>query len=294
MSQSTAALPPDRVVLAPSERRDAVLDVIRQARSHLSLSLFRCNDKEIFRELHAAVDRGVDVEVLVTSRAKGGRKKLRKLWQRLSETGATVYAYNDPVVKYHAKYVVADDGPALVASLNFTKKCFSKTCDVVVVTHDPSVVAGLRQLMSTDRDGLAAPDTLPARIVLGPEHARRQFTTLIEQAQSSIALIDGKLSDPGILALLDRRRAEGISVFVHDTSRVGDLKVHGKIMLIDDARAVVGSLALTALSLDFRREVAITIDDPAAVSQIRSLFRSLDVAGASGDIAAPTAGGAKC
>ena len=118
--------------------------------------------------------------------------------------------------------------------------------------------------------------------------------TLIEQAQSSIALIDGKLSDPGILALMDRRRAEGISVFVHDASRVGNLKVHGKIMLIDDARAVVGGLALTALSLDFRREVAITIDEPASVSQIRSLFRSLDVAGTSGDIPAATAGGAKC
>jgi phosphatidylserine/phosphatidylglycerophosphate/cardiolipin synthase-like enzyme len=205
-----------------------------------------------------------------------------------------VYAYNDPVVKYHAKYVVADEGPALVASLNFTKKCFAKTCDVIVVTHDPAVVAGLRQLMSTDRDGVAAPEMLPERIVLGPEHARRQFTTLIEQAQSSIALIDGKLSDPGILALLDRRRAAGISVFVHDASRVGGLKVHGKIMLIDDARAVVGSLALTALSLDFRREVAIAIDDPAAVSEIRSLFRSLAAGAASGGTPAAAAGGVKC
>ena len=61
----------------------------------LLLSLFRCNDKEIFRELKAAVDRGVDVEVLVTSRAKGGKKKLRKLWQRLQDTGATVAAYNE-------------------------------------------------------------------------------------------------------------------------------------------------------------------------------------------------------
>jgi phosphatidylserine/phosphatidylglycerophosphate/cardiolipin synthase-like enzyme len=67
----TPILPPDRAILVPLERRAAVLDVIRQARSTLLLSLFRCNDKEIFRELKAAVDRGVDVEVLVTSRAKG-------------------------------------------------------------------------------------------------------------------------------------------------------------------------------------------------------------------------------
>ena len=54
--------------------------MIRHAQGRLALSLFRCNDKDVFRELRAAVGRGVDVEVLVTSRAKGGKKKLRKLW----------------------------------------------------------------------------------------------------------------------------------------------------------------------------------------------------------------------
>jgi cardiolipin synthase A/B len=294
MTDPKGDLPPDRLVLAPSERRSAVIGLIRQARSHLSLSLFRCNDKEIFRELSAAVERGVDVEVLVTSRAKGGKKKLRKLWQRLENTGVTVHAYNDPVVKYHAKYLVADDGPALVASLNFTKKCFGRTCDAMVVTYDPQVVSGLRQLMSTDRDGIAAPGSLPGRIILGPERARRQFTTLIEQAQSSILLIDAKLSDPGILGLLDQRRAAGVAVHVHDLPRVGNLKVHGKIMLIDGVRAVIGGLALTALSLDFRREVAIEISHPAAVADIQSLFRSLGVTAAPGTIPAAAAGGASC
>ena len=65
-------------------------------------------------------------------------------------------------------------------------------------------------------------------------------------------------------------------------------------MLIDDVRAVVGSLALTPLSLDFRREVAIAIDDPAAVSEIRSLFRSLAAGAASGGTPAAAAGGVKC
>lgn len=289
-----SALPPDRAILAPAERRAAVLGIIRQARSTLLLSLFRCNDTEIFRELKAAVDRGVDVQVLVTSRAKGGKKKLRKLWQRLQDTGATVSPYNDPVVKYHAKYAVADDGPALVASLNLTRKCFAKTCDVVVLTHDPEVVAGLKQLMATDREALAAPQALPERLVLGPERARRQFTGIIEQARKSILLIDAKLSDPDIVALLGERRSAGVAVHVHRDARVGDLKVHGKIMLVDGIRAVVGSLALTAMSLDFRREVAIEVTEPAAVRAIQDLFHSIGVtADASGDVPA-AAGGASC
>jgi phosphatidylserine/phosphatidylglycerophosphate/cardiolipin synthase-like enzyme len=287
-------VPHDRVVLAAADRRAVVIDVIRQARTRLSLSLFRCNDKEIFHELAAAVARGVDVEVLVTSRAKGGKKKLRKLWQRLEATGASVHAYNDPVVKYHAKYLVADDGPAVVTSLNLTKKCFAKTCDAVVLTHDPTVVSGLRQLMASDRDGIAAPEALPGRLILGPEGARRQFTALIREARSSILLIDAKLSDPDLLALLDEQRARGVAVHVHQDDRVGPFKSHGKIMLIDGTRAVVGSLALTALSLDFRREVAIEITHPAAVSDIHSLFQSIGVTATTPGTMPAAAGGASC
>ncbi|MFN7916371.1 MAG: phospholipase D-like domain-containing protein [Vicinamibacterales bacterium] len=291
---TSPTLPADRVLLSPDARRAAVIDLIRGARTRLALSLFRCNDKGIFRELAAAVARGVDVEVLVTSRAKGGKKKLRKLWQRLEETGATVYAYNDPVVKYHAKYAVADEGPALVASLNLTKKCFAKTCDAVVLTWDPEVVHGLRQLTATDRDGIAPPANLTPRLILGPETARRQFTDLIRTARSSILMIDPKFSDPDLMALLDQRRADGVRVHVHQDCRVGTMKAHGKIMLVDGARAVVGSLALTALSIDFRREVAIQITEPSAIADIQSLFTSIGVTAAEPGSVPAAAGGAPC
>ena len=57
--------------------------MIRGARARITLSLFRCNDEEIFAELARGVERGVIVEVLVTSRAKGGKKKRQKLWRAL-------------------------------------------------------------------------------------------------------------------------------------------------------------------------------------------------------------------
>jgi phosphatidylserine/phosphatidylglycerophosphate/cardiolipin synthase-like enzyme len=265
----------DRIVTVPVERRELVLDTIREATGRISLSLFRCNEKALFGELAAAVDRGVDVQVLVTSRAKGGQKKLKKLWKRLEETGASIVPYTDPVVKYHAKYLVVDDGPALITSMNFTRKCFSETCDAVAVTYDPAIVNGLRDLMAVDRSGGPAPGTLPDRLIVGPERARRQFTAIVEQARTRIQIIDAKLSDPGMIDLLNQRRRQGIAVDVFGRKRLGEYRSHGKMMLIDGARAVVGSLALTALSLDFRREVALVIDEPSAVAVIADLFRSI-------------------
>src|ERR1700733_13935231 len=104
---------PDRLIVAIDQRRAALLDTTCREPSRITLSLFRCNDAEIFAALAAAAARGVTVEVLVTSRAKGGRKKIEKLWRALEDTGAALNPYTDPVVKYHAKYLVADDGPAI-------------------------------------------------------------------------------------------------------------------------------------------------------------------------------------
>src|SRR5262245_19412603 len=114
--KSNARRSPDRIVTAVEERREAILAMLRGAKREIMLSLFRCNDDEIFAELARARERGVGVRVLVTSRVKGGQKKVKKLWRALEGTGASVQAYTDPVVKYHAKYLLVDDGPALVAS----------------------------------------------------------------------------------------------------------------------------------------------------------------------------------
>jgi phosphatidylserine/phosphatidylglycerophosphate/cardiolipin synthase-like enzyme len=176
------------------------------------------------------------------------------------------------VVKYHAKYLIADEGPALVASLNFTRKCFAKTIDAVVVTYDPDVVSGLRDLLIADRGNGPMPDQLSPRLIIGPERARRQFTSIIEQASSSIRLIDRKASDPALMTLLQARAADGVRVELYDAKRLCGLRSHGKVMLVDDRLAVIGGLSLNPMSLDFRREVAVTVTEPAAVTEVASLF----------------------
>ena len=262
----------DAIVTAPGDRREVVVTAIRQARERLALSLYRCNDQAIFDELKQARARGVQVDVLVTSRSGGGRKRLRKLWRALEATGVSLHPHADPVVKYHAKYLVADDGPALVASLNFTRKCFAKTIDAIVVTHDPDVVSGLRSLLTADCGHEPMPEQLSPRLIVGPERARRQFTSIIAQASSSVRMIDRKASDPALMALLQTRSSEGVRVELYDAKRLCGLRSHGKIMLVDDRLAVIGGLSLNPMSLDFRREVAVSVTEPAAVAEVAGLF----------------------
>ena len=75
-----------------------------------------------------------------------------------------------------------------------------------------------------------------------------------------------------MLALLAERRAGGLIVEVFGAKCVAGLKSHGKMLLIDERVAVVGSLALAAISLDFRREVAIVVEEADAVEEIARLM----------------------
>ena len=191
--------------------------------------------------------------------------------------GAKVHPYSDPVMKYHAKYLLADDGPALITSLNLTAKCFGATCDFILLTHDPGVVSGLRELF--DVDWLAPHSTLSPRIsprlIIGPERARAQFTALLEGARSSIHIIDHKLDDPAIQALLKSRQAQGVEVQVLGQGYLGGLLAHGKLVIVDGQIAAIGSMALTALSLDFRREIAVTVEEPKCIRKLKDFYRLL-------------------
>jgi cardiolipin synthase len=268
---------PERFVFTPNQRASSVLRVIGGARERLVLSLFRCDDFRILDAIGAARQRGVDVAVLVTPRAKGGTKRLDELWGVLESMGAALYRYADPVVKYHAKYLVADDCPALVASLNFTRRCFTSTCDFLLTTHDPAMVGGLRRLFAADSRGpdSAPPSRLGSRLIVGPEHARRALTGLLDRARRSIRIVDPKVTDPAILDLLKTKQAEGVEVTVLGREGLRQYVPHGKMLLVDEAVGILGSLSLSALSLDFRREVAVVVRDPHCLEQMDRVFRRL-------------------
>lgn len=267
----------DQIILAIEQRRDAVLKVIASARKRLLISVFRCTDVPVLDAIGEALHRGVEVRLLMTPRARGWEKRLKELGIYLESMGAKVHSYADPVVKYHAKYLLADDGPALIGSLNLTAKCFAATCDFILVTHDRAVVSGLRGVFETDwlaPHSSLNPDTTQ-RLIIGPERARAQFTRLIEGAKRSIQIIDHKIDDPAIEALLKSKKAQGVEIQVLGDGNLGGLLAHGKLMIVNGKIAAIGGMAQSALSLDFRREISVTVEDPKCLRKLKDFYRLL-------------------
>jgi phosphatidylserine/phosphatidylglycerophosphate/cardiolipin synthase-like enzyme len=267
-------VPAERLILEPRERREAVLQMIRGAQEHLALSVFRCDDFKILDALADAVRRGVRVQALLTQRAKNWDKRLHELEVFLDSMGAEVHRYTGSETKYHAKYIVADDRHALVGSLNFTRKCFQKTCDFIVISDEPGTVACLAQLFEADcrNPDTALPPEFSERLIVGPDMARERFLELLGQARRSIRIIDHRVSDPQVIALLRNSQASGISVQVLGQGAVDGMVSHGKMLLVDDAIAAIGSISLSPPSLNLRREVAVMVREPGNTETLRRFF----------------------
>jgi phosphatidylserine/phosphatidylglycerophosphate/cardiolipin synthase-like enzyme len=271
----------EKLICEPADRRPAILDLIREARRELVLSVFRCDDFKILDALADAVQRNVRVRALLTPRAKNWDKRLQDLGVFLDSMGAEVQTYAGAHTKYHAKYIVADDGPALIASLNFTRKCFEKTCDFLLHTGDPAVASGLRALFEMDcRDADSPPPAnLPETLFVGPDTARAQFREFLGAARSTIRIIDHRVSDPEFVALLRDRQAAGVSVQVLGQGAVAGLQSHGKMMLVDGRAAVIGSISLSPPALNLRREVAAIVRDPENVAALQRFFEAHGTSG---------------
>ncbi len=274
MGDAEAIVRPDRVIIEPAERRAAVLRVIGGARRRLGLTIFRCNDAEVLDAVTAAADRGVEVDVLLTRRASGWKRRLGRLEQRLARIGAQVTRHGARATKHHAKYIIADEGPLLVASFNLTRKCFHDTCDFAVVTHDPAAVTDAWRLFDADlaRRALPVSAGTRSRLVVGPEWASATVRSLLAGARERIRIIDHKYDDPHVRRLLVAKARDGVLVEHLGQRVLGGRTAHGKITIVDGRVALVGSLALSATSLGLRRELSLLVTDLAAVKRLDAYF----------------------
>ena len=66
----------------------------------------------------------------------------------------------------------------------------------------------------------------------------------------------------------------GVEVEIARRRTLRPLRAHGKLLLIDDRAALVGSLALSPASLDRRRELAVVVRDPRLVAALAAFWRT--------------------
>jgi cardiolipin synthase len=269
-----------KLITQPEAGIEPVVQAIRRAKRAIHICIFRFDRPEIEKALAAAVQRGVLVRALIAHTNRGGEARLRKLEKRLLDAGVTVTRTADELLRYHAKFLVADD-VLHVFGFNFTKLDITKSRSFGLATRDKRTVQEAIKLFEAD---VTRNPYIAARsnLVVSPETSRQMLTTFLKGAKKELSIYDEKIQDPAMVKLLKELAANGVRVRVlgHLKGPDGDvvvrslktMRLHVRAIVRDGTRAFVGSQSLRKEELDKRREVGLFINNPTVTRSLLKVF----------------------
>ncbi len=268
-----------KLIVQPEAGVVPIVQAIKAAKKSIDIFIFRFDRVEIEKALAAAVQRGVMVRALIAHTNRGGEARLRKLEQRMLAAGLQVSRTADDLLRYHAKFMIADSVLHLFG-FNLTKLDLDKSRSFAISTRDSKAVAEAAKLFEAD---ITRQTYQPGKshLVVSPENARSLVSAFIGEARKELAIYDAKVQDPSIIKLLKERAAKGVKVRVIGNMKGKDpgieerrlaMRLHVRAIVRDGTRAFVGSQSLRKDELENRREVGLIINNPAVARKILQVF----------------------
>jgi phosphatidylserine/phosphatidylglycerophosphate/cardiolipin synthase-like enzyme len=287
------------LVVLPDDSAAPLLEAIRGARASVRLKIFALADRLAVDALIAARRRGLDVRVMVDPARVMKDEKRVAARQRLIKEGVEVRDGNPAFSVTHEKSLVIDDATSFVQSCNWESENFTHTRDYAVCTTDRDEVAEVAECFDADWSRELFQPGEPSSLIWCPWEGRERIAHFIDRAKSSLIVENERFQDPIIVERVVRARTRGVKVHIltrpvhslseenlaegvaglqvmHDVGakihRLEHLKLHAKMMLADDARAIVGSINISVGSFDKRRELSIEVTDHAILDRLRGVY----------------------
>ncbi|MDM7323693.1 MAG: phospholipase D-like domain-containing protein [Thermus sp.] len=309
------ALAAPRLVVQPDDGLKPLLDLIQSAQKEILVKMYLWTPSrlDVVEALGEAAARGVKVRVLLEREPAGGRVDLT-VFQALKERGVEARLTTPfRFVFVHEKSLVVDRKLAWVGTMNLTGSSFAANREYALILDDPKQVAEVVRVFEADWEGkrLDLSQSLlvwaPSRTLGGVRegNARETLLGLIRGAQKEVFLEHQAMADPEVVAALKEALARGIRVRLvgsprepgdtyflagaEELSQAGaevrflpDPYVHAKVLVVDGALTLVGSLNLSANSLNANRELAVRFtkeEAPEAFTRLLSVMEKDFLAG---------------
>jgi phosphatidylserine/phosphatidylglycerophosphate/cardiolipin synthase-like enzyme len=288
------------LLVFPEAGAAPLLDAIASANKRLRVKMFVFDDPQLLHAVIAAHKRGVDVRVMLNPARRSGESENEESRRKLVEAGVSVLDSNPAFDLTHEKSMVVDDEAAYVMSLNWNTRNVTETRDYAVVTTHAKEVAEIAECFDADWSRKAFTPHEGSALIWCNSNGRERFAHFIDRAQRSLWLQNERYQDAVIIERVVRAARRGVKVHIiarppHTLKAekliegVGGLRImedvgakvhklkgirlHGKMMLADGARAIVGSVNLAPGSFDARRELAIEVDDAKVVEPLERVAK---------------------
>ena len=285
----------------PDDGGQAVVELIAATRQQLLLKQFKLESPAVMEAILAAHGRGVEVRAMLNPHTSGGDRWNDAAFERLAAAGVAVSWTSDAFPVTHQKSMVFDRESALICTFNLSDRYFTQTRDYGVLSHAPAVVAEVIAGFEADWDRQPFNPDLEVGLVWSNQHSLEQLARLIDMAKRSLWIQHPKFVDAVILERIIAARERDVKVHflcggkhgisdwdIYDTfsslrimerfgvkvRRQKHLKLHAKLVLVDDHYAQTGSMNIDRSAFDLRRELGIESDAPEVVERLRQTFQS--------------------
>jgi cardiolipin synthase A/B len=272
------------LIVLPDDTVDAILAPINAAKRSLNIRMFLFTEPTLLRAVTAAKQRGVKVRVMLNPARRNGKSENEKARKALLAAGVEVRDSSAAFALTHQKSMVIDDRIGFVESLNWEPRDLTETRDYAVTTTKKSEVREMIRCFDADWARKPFKPDPKSHLIWCPNNGRERIATIIDGAKKSLWLQNERYQDTVIVERLVRAVNRGVRVrimaraphklsakklaegigglrIMHDVGAkvhlLRHLKLHGKIVIADGKKAIVGSINLSPGSFDSRRELAI-------------------------------------
>lgn len=290
---------PLRLIVEPDDGLQPVLEFIESARRTLLIKQFTFTEPSLVAATIARAQAGVAVRVMLNAARSGGDRANDETYEQFRAAGIDVQWASPKFYVTHEKSIVVDDRAAMIATYNLMTKYFTLTRDYGIITHDRAQVAQITEVFDADWEHLDIDPPNTAGLLWSNSNSRYQMARFIDRAENSLRVQHPKFVDAVIIDHIAAAVHRGVKVRVlcggkHGISdwdildtfaslrtlcRFGvkvhkqkNLRVHAKLIIVDDREALVGSMNIDRSAFDLRRELGLTIDDPAVVGRLMTVF----------------------
>jgi cardiolipin synthase A/B len=275
------------LIVLPDDTATPILDPINSATRALNIRMFLFTDPTLLDAVIAAKRRGVNVRVMLNPARRSGERENEKSRGALVAAGIEVRDSSPTFALTHQKSMVIDDATGFVESLNWEPRDLTETRDYAVVTTNKLEVAEMVKCFDADWEQTPFEPDPQSRLIWCSNNGRERIAAFIDGAKETLWLQNERYQDMVIIERLVRAVKRGVRVHImarpphklkekklvagveglrlmHDVGAkvhlLEGLKLHGKMLLADEKRAIVGSINLSPGSFDVRRELAVETD----------------------------------
>lgn len=291
-----------QLFIEPEDGVRPITDAIRSARRSVWVEVYILTHTTVINALEDAANRGLDVRVMLEPHPFGSSPvSVQSTLEKLKAAGIKVSEANPAFQLTHAKFLLLDGTTLFLLTANLSKSALGGSKDAtnreyLLEDSEAPDVQEAQRIFSADWSR-ATPALSDPDLLVSPINARIKLLALINSARSSLQIENEEMQDQQIEDALTQAARRGVSIQVvlpapsggQDSTAAGVallrkagisvrydklLYIHAKLMIIDQARAYVGSENISSASLDLNRELGLIVANSNIISALAMTFSS--------------------